>query len=180
MQIGDVIIYPGHGISVVMDETVDSSFAQETGLPLNLWAIKILDGSMIVRVNKTTSFTKGIRPLASREDANKVFDIFALPKSRMDVSTWNRRFRDYTNKVRSGGLIEMATVYRELSVIRITKDLSFGERKVFEQVELMIAQELSCILDVDESEVLTKMRSYFVGLDLAKPRKEQSLEEDEA
>jgi CarD family transcriptional regulator len=170
MQSGDVAIYPGHGISVVMaveDDVTYSSGEQ----PTRFLVLKILDGSMTIRVNANGAAYKTLRPLASEKEALQAIEIFTQPRTKFDVSTWNRRFREYTNKVRSGKLLDLALVYRELSIIQITKNFSFGERKVYEQVQSMLCQELSCALNIDEKDMIEKVQDYFKNLTPEGPKR---------
>ena len=62
---------------------------------------------------------------------------------RVDNQTWNRRYREYTQKIQTGSLYEMAEVFRDLSVLSEGKELSFGERRMLEKVEELLVSEIS-------------------------------------
>src|SRR5262245_63708087 len=83
-------------------------------------------------VPTTNAGSVGLRDLIT---SKQVKEVYAILKSRdipRDTQTWNRRYREYMEKIKTGSVFEIAEVLRDLSVLRATKDLSFGERKMLE------------------------------------------------
>ncbi|MEA3435133.1 MAG: hypothetical protein U9R43_01615, partial [Thermodesulfobacteriota bacterium] len=80
----------------------------------------------------------------------------------MDNQTWNRRYRDYMDKIKTGSLYDVAEVYRDLSILKFTKDLSFGERKLFDTATILLVKELSTAKNTDEEAIMSEIQSFFI------------------
>ena len=79
----------------------------------------------------------------------------------MDNQTWNRRYRDYMEKIKTGSLYEVAEVYRDLSLLKHTKDLSFGERKLYDTAQNLLVKELSTAKNKNEKAVTDEIEALF-------------------
>jgi CarD family transcriptional regulator len=79
----------------------------------------------------------------------------------IDNQTWNRRYREYMDKIKTGSLYEVAEVFRDLYLLKLTKDLSFGERKLYDTAQILLVKELSTAKKTDEKTVLTEIESLF-------------------
>jgi CarD family transcriptional regulator len=80
-----------------------------------------------------------------------------------DNQTWNRRYREYMDKIKTGSLYDVAEVFRDLFLLKLTKDLSFGERKLYDTAQILLVRELSTAKKIDEEAVLTEIESLFVS-----------------
>ena len=72
-----------------------------------------------------------------------MFDILREKDVHIDKQTWNRRYRGFMEKLKTGSLFEVAEVYRDLSRLKNTKTLSFGERKMLDNAKQLIVKELA-------------------------------------
>ena len=79
----------------------------------------------------------------------------------VDNSTWNRRYRDYMLKLKTGSLLEIADVLRALFLLKEKKNLSFGEKKMLEQCRDLLVEEISLANGNDRGDVTGKIESYF-------------------
>ena len=61
----------------------------------------------------------------------------------MDTQNWNRRYRDYMEKIKTGSVFEVAAVLRDLSLLKSDKELSFGERKMLDTARSLLVKEIS-------------------------------------
>jgi len=135
--IGDYAVCPGHGVGQVVDiEERDLG-----GSVTNFYIVKIIANGMKVMV--PTSSENGIRKLVEENEVGGVFDVLKDHDVDVDNSTWNRRYRDYMLKVKTGSLVEIAEVLRALFLLKQKKNLSFGEKKMLDQCRDLIAQEVS-------------------------------------
>ncbi|MGD9103417.1 MAG: CarD family transcriptional regulator, partial [Desulfobacterales bacterium] len=75
---------------------------------------------------------------------------------------WNRRYREYMDKIKTGSLYDVAEVFRDLFLLKLTKDLSFGERKLYDTAQILLVKELSTAKKTDEETILTEIESLFV------------------
>ena len=80
-----------------------------------------------------------------------------------DKQTWNRRYREYMNKIKTGDPLEVAAVLRELARLKNEKTLSFGERKMYDQAHSLIVQELAVAKDVDEQVIKDEIEAIFAS-----------------
>jgi CarD family transcriptional regulator len=78
-----------------------------------------------------------------------------------DNQTWNRRYREYMDKIKTGSLFDVAEVFRDLFLLKLTKDLSFGERKLYDTAQVLLVKELSTAKKADEKAVLQEIESLF-------------------
>ncbi len=92
----------------------------------------------------------------------KVLDIFKEKNSIRDHAPWNRRYKEYMERIKSGSIFEVAMVLKELYSLRVWKELSFGEKKMFEISRNLIKKELSISLDKGEEEIEQEIERIFL------------------
>ena len=66
-------------------------------------------------------------------------------------------------KIKTGSLYDVAEVFRDLSLLKLTKDLSFGERKLFDTAQVLLVRELSTAKKTDEETIISELDSLFVS-----------------
>jgi CarD family transcriptional regulator len=91
----------------------------------------------------------------------EVFDILKERPTRLNNQTWNRRYREYMDKIKTGSLYDVAEVFRDLSLLKLTKDLSFGERKLYDTAQVLLVKELSTARKTDEETIISEIESFF-------------------
>ena len=67
------------------------------------------------------------------------------------------------DKIKTGSLYDVAEVFRDLFLLKLTKDLSFGERKLYDTAQILLVRELSTAKKIDEDAILTEIESLFVS-----------------
>ena len=156
-KVGDKAVYPGHGVGVIQAiETIMVEDVQAT-----MYVLKILDNGMTIRIPVTNAGALGVRNVISKDQAAKVYDVLKDRDVPTDNQTWNRRYREYLNKISTGDLIEVAKVLRDLALLRKDKNLSFGERKMYDQASNLLIQELSVVEDKEELKVRQRLEKIF-------------------
>jgi CarD family transcriptional regulator, regulator of rRNA transcription len=83
----------------------------------------------------------------------EVLQILRETAVRFDRNTWNRRYRGFMEKIKSGSLFEVAEVFRDLSRLKRTKTLSFGERRMLDTARDLVVQELCVARKTDQNAV---------------------------
>lgn len=136
-EIGDYAVCPGHGVGQV----VDIEEREMGGTTTKFYIVKVIANGMKVMV--PTNSEDGIRALVDQKAVDGVFNVLKDHDVEVDNSTWNRRYREYMLKVKTGSLIEIAEVLRALFLLKKKKNLSFGEKKMLDQCKDLIAQEVS-------------------------------------
>ena len=154
-KIGEYVVCPGHGVGQICDiETKEVGGQNQT-----YYIIKIVSNGM--KVMLPTSAREAIRELVSEHEVNDVFGLLKNHDVKMDTSTWNRRHRDYLTKVKTGSLVEIADVLRSLYLLKVSKKLSFGEKKMLDQCKDLIVSEIAISQGMQENAVNGKIDSCF-------------------
>jgi CarD family transcriptional regulator len=154
-KVGDKAVYPAHGVGEVMGiEERDFSGRQET-----FYIFRLLDNNMTIFVPTTN--TKGLREVISKKEVPQVMGILKERTVSVSPQTWNRRYREYMEKIKSGSVFEIAEVLRDLSLLKFEKELSFGERKLLDLARTLVIKELSIAQNVDEEQVEKEVSRIF-------------------
>lgn len=156
-QVGDKAVYPVHGVAEVMAvEKRDIGGAQTS-----VYILKIFETGLKIMVPTANAGSVGLRELIP---SKQVKEVYAILKSRdvpRDTQTWNRRYREYMEKIKTGSVFEIAEVLRDLSVLRGTKDLSFGERRMLETARSLLVKEIAIAKDSPEDKVAAEVDALF-------------------
>lgn len=138
-KVGDNAVYPGHGVGrVTAIETKEILGNKQT-----FYSIQILETGMKIMIPWDNVASVGLRPIISDDDANKVLEILKEKEVKIDNQTWNRRYREYMEKIKTGSVFEIAEVLRDLFLLKVDKELSFGERKMLDTARNLLLKELS-------------------------------------
>lgn len=156
-EIGDKAVYPAHGVGLIQDiETMEFE-----GEELTFYLLKILDNAMSIKVPVQNAEAIGMRSIIPASDVEGVYEILRDRETPPDNQTWNRRYREYMNKIKTGDPIEVAKVLRDLAIMKMEKNLSFGEKKMYDQARGLLVQEISCAKDVEESAIDKELDDLF-------------------
>ncbi len=138
-KVGDKAVYPAQGVA----EVVGIDTKEIGGKLTSFYVLRILDSDMKILVPTDKSHQVGLRKVASDQDVEEVFEILREKEVHLDKQTWNRRYRGFMEKIKTGSLFEVAEVYRDLYRLKSTKTLSFGERRMLDTAKNLIVKELS-------------------------------------
>ena len=137
-KIGDKAVYPAHGVGVIKGiECRDIGGAKQ-----DFYVLQIISSGATLMVPTTSSQRAGMREVISDKEIKAVFTILRSP-GRVSQATWNRRFREFNDKLRTGSLSDVAEVLRDLNSLRGDKDLSFGEKRMLDKAKTMLVSEIS-------------------------------------
>ncbi len=157
-QIGEKIVYPGHGIG----EIVSIESRTISGTSQDFYILRIVDSDMKVMVPVDNSQSVGLRKITPQSDIEKIYDILKDRNHNVeDTQTWNRRHREYTEKINSGSVFEIAEVLRDLYVLKLDKDLSFGEKKMLDTARSLLVKEIALAKQEAETKVLKEIKEIF-------------------
>ncbi len=145
-KVGDNAVYPGHGVGRV--NAIETK--EIAGTKLTFYSIQILDSGMKIMVPQANVKNVGLRPIISKEEATLVVSILKQTDVKIDNQTWNRRYREYMEKIKTGGVREIAEVLRDLFLLKVDKELSFGERKMLDTARSLLIKELILATGRDE------------------------------
>ena len=153
-NIGDYAVCPGHGVGQIYEIT-EEDFG---GIATEVYKVKILSNEMNIMVPTKSS---GIRALIDQDDVKDVYDVLNDHNVKIDNSTWNRRSREYTLKINTGSLVEIAEVLRALFLLKTKKPLSFGEREMLDECKELLAQEISLSGGAETESIKSTIDSCF-------------------
>lgn len=158
-EIGDLAVYPAHGVGVI--EAIEKKvFNGETH---DFYMMKVLENNMTIMIPTWNVESVGLREVIDEKEIPKIYEVMKTRKlNPLDNQTWNRRYREYMDKIKTGSLYDVAEVYRDLSILRFTKDLSFGERKLFDTATVLLVKELSTAKNTDEEAIMSEIQAFFI------------------
>lgn len=147
---GDLAVYPAHGVGMI----TGVECREVSGVNKHFYVLKVLDTEATIMIPTDNVSSVGLRKVVKKSMVPKIYGIL---KDKTDIGfdnqTWNRRYREYTNKIKSGCVMEVARVLRDLYVLKFDKELSFGERKMFDTAKNLLVKELSIARNIKEDKV---------------------------
>ena len=159
-QVGDLAVYPAHGVGEI--QAIESRVVN--GEKHDFYIMKVLENGMVIMIPIRNVESVGLRDIISKEDVPRIYDVMKSRKDGLpDNQTWNRRYREYMDKIKTGSLYDVAEVFRDLSLLKLTKDLSFGERKLYDTAQVLLVRELSTAKNTDEDTIISELESLFVA-----------------
>ena len=156
-SVGDKVVYPGHGVA----EITGVEKREISSTQLEFYVLRVLENNMKVMVPKHNAKSVGLRMLVDAEEVERVYGVLAHRGGKISTATWNRRYREYMEKIKTGSLVEIASVLRDLCILRSDKELSFGERKMLDTARSLLVQELALAKGQDEKAVATELDAMF-------------------
>jgi len=150
-------VYPAHGVGEVMAIETRSLGGSER----SFYILKVVENGMKIMVPVETAASAGLRPVMSRKEAKKVFEILRSDEVAVRTQPWNRRYREYMEMLKSGSPFEVAKVLRDLFRLKSDKDLSFGERRLLDTARSLLVTELSLALKSKEKKIENEIHSIF-------------------
>jgi CarD family transcriptional regulator len=157
-KVGEVAVYPGHGVGRI--ESIEEK--EFSGMKQVFYIMRILDTDMTIMIPIDGIKNAGLRGVIDSCEVMRVYEILKDKRVVHDNAPWNRRYKEYMERIKSGSIFEVAMVLRELYSLRVWKELSFGEKKMFEIARTLIKKELSIALDKEEIEVEGEIESIFL------------------
>ena len=154
---GDMAVYPAHGVGLI--ETIETQTIG--GVDQSFYVMRILDNDMTIMIPTATSANVGLRAIISSEEVLKVLEILKERDIKITAQTWNRRYRDYMEKIKTGSVFEVAVVLRDLFLLKEDKELSYGERKMLDTAKNLLVKELSIAKQMGEDKVEQQIENIF-------------------
>lgn len=156
-KVGDTAVYPAHGVGLI--EGIEKKEISNT--VYKFFVLRILENDYTIMVPTNNAEKVGLRPLAGKKEIRDVWKILRDTDITVDTQTWNRRQRDYTDKIRTGSVMQLATVLRDLYVLAKSKDLSYGERKMLEQARNLLVGEIAAVSTHTAEKVISKIEAIY-------------------
>ena len=156
-RVGDKAVYPAHGVAEITGiEKREISGSEQT-----FYILRILENSMRIMVPMKNASAVGLRSVVGKQEIKEVYDILKSKEVSVDGQTWNRRYREYMEKIKTGSVFEIAEVLRDLSLLKTDKDLSFGERKMLDTAKNLLVKELAVAKGAKEEKIAKELDDIF-------------------
>jgi CarD family transcriptional regulator len=156
-KVGDNAVYPAHGVAVI--KRIDER--EIGGSKKKFYVLQVLENEMTIMVPTDNAQSVGLRPIIGKKEISNVMKILKQRDVKIDNTTWNRRFREYSEKIKTGSVYEIAEVLRNLYLLKSNKELSFGERKMLDSAKALLVKELAIAQQQDEVDVEMALDALF-------------------
>jgi CarD family transcriptional regulator len=156
-KIGDLAVYPAHGVGII--ERIETQ--EFSGASQDFYVMRILENDMIIMIPTQNVESVGLRGIIEQKEVPKLYSILEKRDVVIDNQTWNRRYREYTDKIKTGSVYEVAEVYRYLLILKIEKELSFGERKMLDTARNLLVKEIALAKKVEEKQIEKDLDKMF-------------------
>ena len=156
-KVGDLAVYPAQGVGRI--EAIETR--KIVGQEQDFYIMKILENNMTIMIPVNNVKSVGVRDIINDEEVAKVYAIMKKRDIPADNQTWNRRYREYMEKIRTGSVYEVAEVLRDLYLLKVDKELSFGERKMLDTAQSLLLKELSIAKKTDEGTIMSDIKAIF-------------------
>ena len=172
-RIGEKVVYPNQGISVV--EAISNRSAPAGSADL-VYELRILSNDSRVFVSQNRASDVGLRPVVKASEVRRIFDL--LGDTRIEhQSNWKGRFKENSDKMRTGSLIEVAAVLKGLTFLSKKKSLSFREKFMLERARFLIVSEIAEVEGKSSAVVqerIERVLSKSVGLEARSPARAEA------
>jgi CarD family transcriptional regulator len=150
-------VYPAQGVA----EVVGIEEKEISGKTQRFFVLRIVDTDMRIMVPVSKAREVGLRQIIGEDEIKEVLNILKEKEIHVDKQTWNRRYRGFMEKIKTGSLFEVAEVYRDLYRLKSTKTLSFGERRMLDTAKNLIVKELSVARRMNEGKMERELERLF-------------------
>ena len=147
-HIGDKVVYPNHGVGVI--EQISS---RSVGASVErFYLLHIKASSLRVMVPCQNAGSVGLRRVVKNGEIQKVLELLSIATNGASAD-WKDRFKENSDRMRTGSLLEVAGVLKNLIAVHKAKPLSFREKKMLERARYLLVSELAMARNCEESKV---------------------------
>jgi CarD family transcriptional regulator len=157
LKIGDKAVYPAHGVG----EVTGIEKREILGQKQQVYVLRILDNGMKIMIPMDKVKSVGLRGVIPKHKVKDVYKVLKEKGIAIKSQTWNRRYREYMEKIKTGSIFDIAEVLRDLYLLKYDKDLSFGERKMLDTARSLLIKEVSVARNVGEQVVEKELEAIF-------------------
>jgi CarD family transcriptional regulator len=153
-QIGEKVVYPNHGVGTIENISTRSFGSQFE----RFYLLRLSYSSMTVMVPFSHVTHVGLRKVTRNGDVGRVLS-YLSEGTCLCSHDWKNRFKENSEKMQNGSLLEVAEVLKTLVILQSQKPLSFREKKMLERARHMLITEVSTsrgLKELDAIDVLAK------------------------
>jgi CarD family transcriptional regulator len=147
-HIGDRVVYPNHGVGIV-EQIGSRSMGEQVE---KYYLLNIKSSNLKVTIPFHSVIAVGLRRVVKNGEIQKILDYLSGGESENAVD-WKDRFKENSDRMRTGSLLEVAAVLKGLLVLKESKSLSFREKKMLERARYLLVSELALARNCEESNI---------------------------
>ncbi|MDL1957505.1 MAG: CarD family transcriptional regulator [Candidatus Desulfofervidus auxilii] len=158
-KIGDLAVYPAHGVGII--ESIEKK--ELSGETKDFYAMRILENGMLIFIPIENAKAIGLRPVVSQEEVPKIYSILKeKPLSVIDPEkNHNKRYRELVERLKTGSIFDVATLLRDLAVLKEEKGLSYSEKKLMDTACRLLVTEIAIAKKCDPEEVEVEIKQIL-------------------
>jgi CarD family transcriptional regulator len=157
-NVGEKVVYPNHGVGIV--EQVTSRAIN--GVDEKFYMLRIHSNASLVMVPTSNVKNVGLRRIIKKNDVNGLFKLlqedFFEPES-----DWKGRYKDHSEKMRTGSIFQVAEVLKSLVYLSYKKSLSFREKRMLDRAKQLIISEVATVRNLSEKAVEDQIDLALAG-----------------
>lgn len=151
-EIGDKVVYPNHGVGII--EKISNRLVQ--GKFERFYLLRISSNDILVMVPTANAGDVGLRKIIERRDVDQLL-LFLSNSQFLTQKDWKDRFKENSEKMRTGSIFHVAEVFKNLVHLSRLKPLSFREKRMLDRARFLLISELSTVMSVNEVEIEVKI-----------------------
>ena len=160
-KVGEKGVYPAYGVVTI----IGVEEKEIVGTKKSFYILKVIESDVTLMVPIDNAQSVGLRPVVSKRNVPKIYNILGTKKKATNNvngnTSWNKRYREYAEKLKSGDIFEVAHVLREIHHLQKEKDLSFGERKIMDNAFSLLVKEISISTKKKEQSVTSEIEKLL-------------------
>ena len=161
LKVGDKVVYPALGAGVI--EAIEQKCI--SGKEQKVYVMRMLHNGLTILVPIGNVASIGIRNPMSLREIERAYEILKNKGYRAEElpETWNRRYRKYKEKMKSGTALEIAGVLKTLHQTSRTRTLSLVERRIVDTAMDLLVGEVSCAKNMKEELIRREIQLLLEG-----------------
>jgi CarD family transcriptional regulator len=147
-EIGDKVVYPNHGVGII--EKISNRLV--AGKFERFYLLRICSNDILVMVPTANASDVGLRKIIDRRNVDQLLS-FLSSNQFFTQKDWKDRFKENSEKMRSGSIFHVAEVFKNLVYLSRVKPLSFREKRMLDRARFLPISELSTVMNITEMEI---------------------------
>ena len=154
-KVGDKVIYPNHGLGVIEQVSNQSISGQQ----IQFYQLRLQENNSTVLIPIQNANMIGLRRIIDRREVKDLLRTLQLinPELLSNCKEWKSRFKENTEKMKSGRITEVADVLKVLASLNNRKTLSFREKKMYDRARMLVVSEIAAAEDSSDDLVEKKV-----------------------
>ena len=167
-HIGDQVVYPNHGVGII-EQIGSRTMGAESE---RYYLLNIKSSNLKVTIPFHSVETVGLRPVVSNGEMKKILEYLSGGEGESSAD-WKDRFKENSDRMRTGSLMEVAAVMKNLLLLRTSKSLSFREKKMLERARYLLVSEMALARNCEETHIEVLLTETLANTNLQLPAPEE-------